>query len=382
MMCKRCILAEEIHGDVTLDEEGVCNYCNAYETIREPLNDRPTMEAQLRERLEEAKRRRIENGADYDCIVPVSGGKDSSYLILKLSRDFDVKLLAVTGKTVYSHPQALENVTNLCRQFGVDHQFVDGWEEGELKFARQLFIDIGTVCPACLGAFARIVMVGQRLRIPTVVMGDSRDQMFDGNPTLTAFGIRHGHLDNTMEYGDRDYWWAKTYSKIFEGLTHLAHDTLADDPESFEKVAAPYREVASLDIPDFIPFYFFMGHNEIEMVRELEEVGWKNLDEGLLGHPDCQFQLFSRNSVEQSRSMGVYIREGVLSKQDAVKELIRDLEANLARDEGKILADAAEVIGLGPADFKGCDWLEVKKPQQMALARQYLEMLRALPEAR
>ncbi|MEW6073141.1 MAG: hypothetical protein AB1726_11205 [Planctomycetota bacterium] len=381
MMCKRCILVPEIHGDVTLDADGVCNYCTAYELIREELNDRPAMEARLRERLEQAKRKRVENEAEYDCIVPVSGGKDSSYLILKLSRAFDVKLLAVSGFTEYTNPQARENVERVCRHFGVDCRFVRGWEAGELKFARQLFLDIGTVCPACLGVFARIVMVGQELRVPAVIMGDSRDQMFDGNPTLTALGIRKGHRDNTLEYGEREHWWANTYSKIFAALTRLAGQTLSGDRQACDAVTAPYRQVAAGSIPDFIPFYFFMGHNEIQMVRELEEVGWKNLDRGLLGHPDCRFQLFSRDPVGQSRSLGVYIREGVLSRQQAVKELIRDLDANVARDEEKLLEDAAKVVGLQRADLTGCAWLEVKKPQMKELARRFLAMLRAMPEA-
>ena len=381
MMCKRCTLAEEIHGDVTLDEEGICNYCNAYEDIREPLNDLPTMEAQLKARFEEAKRKRIETGGEYDVLVPVSGGKDSSYLLLALARDFELKVLAVTGTTMFSHPQAMTNVEHLCEKYGIDHQFVEGWEEAETKLARKLMFDMGSVCPACFGAFARIILVGQEKGVPAIVMGDSRDQMFDGSPTLTAAGIRKGHLDNTLEYGERDYWWVKTYSKIFEGLGGLVRQTLADDPESRDACIAPFEALLTYEIPDFIPFYFFKGHNELQMVKELEEAGWVNLDKGMLGHPDCVFQQFSRNPVEQSRSMGVYIREGVLDRKKAVRELIRDLTASLARDDEAILKIAAEPLGMAPNDFKGCEWLEVGKEEQKELARQYLKMLEVMPEA-
>ncbi len=92
--CKNCLIPEEVLG-VTLTS-GVCNFCIQELGRRDSDSDveeaaRQKREADLEQTLEECR-----GQAEYDCVVPLSGGKDSIYLLHRLKRDYGLKVLAFT----------------------------------------------------------------------------------------------------------------------------------------------------------------------------------------------------------------------------------------------------------------------------------------------
>ena len=90
--CSKCLLPNS-KPDLTFDEQGVCNACTNYE-------DRSHVDWSAREKefLDIVERYRSQNASTWDCIVPVSGGKDSTYQVLKLI-ELGVNPLCVTSTT-------------------------------------------------------------------------------------------------------------------------------------------------------------------------------------------------------------------------------------------------------------------------------------------
>ena len=80
LKCKRCLLPEAVPGS-KLDKDGICNFCREYENIDLSLEEsaRKKREEDLERALNDCKGK-----GEYDCLVPVSGGKDSIYLLYKL----------------------------------------------------------------------------------------------------------------------------------------------------------------------------------------------------------------------------------------------------------------------------------------------------------
>lgn len=76
-MCTRCVLPSGTPG-IEFDRNGICNYCNEYE----PMNVRG--EAKLREFLDAFQGK----GEEYDCLVCISGGRDSTYTLWKLVSEY------------------------------------------------------------------------------------------------------------------------------------------------------------------------------------------------------------------------------------------------------------------------------------------------------
>jgi hypothetical protein len=62
----------------------------------------------------------IHKKGKYDCIVPISGGRDSIYVLLKMVKDYHMKVLAVTYENPFTDPVAHENVDNAISILGVD----------------------------------------------------------------------------------------------------------------------------------------------------------------------------------------------------------------------------------------------------------------------
>ncbi|MDQ3002358.1 MAG: N-acetyl sugar amidotransferase [Fibrobacterota bacterium] len=102
--CNRCILPDTKPG-VKFDAEGVCSACRSVE-IKHKI-DWSARAAKLQEICDEVRGR---NGNGYDCVVPVSGGKDSMFQVYMMSQVFKLKTLAVV---IIPHVQTTEGILNL-----------------------------------------------------------------------------------------------------------------------------------------------------------------------------------------------------------------------------------------------------------------------------
>lgn len=107
--CTECILPEKT-PNISFDADGVCNYCRSYRGISYHGEDALLNILDLHR---DSSRR-------YDCIVNVSGGRDSSYTILKVSKDYGMRVLAVNYENPYTHPTASENITKIEEILKVD----------------------------------------------------------------------------------------------------------------------------------------------------------------------------------------------------------------------------------------------------------------------
>ena len=94
----------------------------------------------------------------YDCIVMLSGGRDSSYVLLKVVKDYGMKVLAVNYENPFTHPQAKKNITNAVTALGVDLVFIKDRNDRHIKtlganvqawFKNPSPAMIGMVCIAC-----------------------------------------------------------------------------------------------------------------------------------------------------------------------------------------------------------------------------------------
>jgi hypothetical protein len=107
--CSKCVLPE-CTPNIVFDEEGVCNYCKSYQKIQYKG------ESELLKILDSHRRKQ----SKYDCIVNISGGRDSAFTLLKLVKDYGMKTLAVNYENPFTDPQAITNIRNAVKALGVD----------------------------------------------------------------------------------------------------------------------------------------------------------------------------------------------------------------------------------------------------------------------
>jgi N-acetyl sugar amidotransferase len=104
--------------NIIFDEEGVCSGCRVVERRKDVNWDE--REEILEEILEEYQQKARDNGSSYDCIIPVSGGKDSHYQVHLISEKYDLNPLLVAYNHSFNTKIGLRNLRNIVDNFGCD----------------------------------------------------------------------------------------------------------------------------------------------------------------------------------------------------------------------------------------------------------------------
>jgi N-acetyl sugar amidotransferase len=164
--CSRCLIPET-HETIMFDEQGVCNICRQQEFKREAI-DWNAREQQLRTLIDSYRGR-----YSHDCIVPFSGGKDSTFTLYHLVKEYKVKPLVVQFDHGFLRPQTLENNVRTLKQLGVDFlSFRPNWNVVK-KLMLESLRRKGDFCWHChTGIFAYPMQTAVKLNIPLLIWGE------------------------------------------------------------------------------------------------------------------------------------------------------------------------------------------------------------------
>ena len=111
--CSRCCYPHNTHPPMSFDEEGVCSGCKSFENRQKQEVDWEAKKNELKQLLEEYKSQARKNNSSYDCIIPISGGKDSHYQAHLLTKVFKMRPLFVTYNHAYNTKLGIRNLTNI-----------------------------------------------------------------------------------------------------------------------------------------------------------------------------------------------------------------------------------------------------------------------------
>lgn len=168
--CKKCILPES-HETVQFDEEGVCNICRQAEVKHESIDwdERKKMLLDLVDKYR--------NQGQYDCIIPFSGGKDSTFQLWYVVEQLKLRPLVVRFNHWGYRPLVQENNTRTFKKLGVDVlEFTANW-----KVVKKLMLEslkrTGDFCWHChTGVFAHTMQIAVKYKIPLVIWGESSSE--------------------------------------------------------------------------------------------------------------------------------------------------------------------------------------------------------------
>jgi len=109
LVCKKCVLDSDIPGIQINEDTGLCHFCETYT----PLTSQEKNEYLVR--IEELFKQYGGKG-NYDVIYALSGGKDSSYTLYKLKKDYPfLKILAVQFDNGFTSENAIKNAKKMCK---------------------------------------------------------------------------------------------------------------------------------------------------------------------------------------------------------------------------------------------------------------------------
>ena len=164
--CTKCMIPET-HETILFDEQGTCNICRQHEFKKEKI-DWVAKEKQLIELIDQYRGK-----FDYDCIIPFSGGKDSTFTLYTLVKKYGVKPLVVSYDHHFFRPKTVRNVDRTMRILGVDFfKFRTDWSIVK-KTMKESFIRKGDFCWHChAGVFVYPMQVAVKFNIPLIFWGE------------------------------------------------------------------------------------------------------------------------------------------------------------------------------------------------------------------
>ncbi len=178
--CTKCMLPDT-KPDLYLDDEGVCSACRYFEQRVEIDWDQRS--AQLHEVLD---RYRSKDRSNYDCIVPVSGGKDSTWQVLTV-RELGMNPLCVSATTCDLSELGRKNMDNI-KQLGVDCVEYSTNPLVRAKLNRIGLAQVGDISwPEHVSIFTVPVRIAVKFRVPLIIWGENPQSEY-GGPAVNAEG--------------------------------------------------------------------------------------------------------------------------------------------------------------------------------------------------
>ena len=166
--CTRCLMPETAES-IIYDEYGICRACNSSE-IKMTINWKERQN-ELKKILDSAKK---ESGENYDCVIPISGGKDSIFQLHVIKNIYKLQPLAVTFNHNWLSKIGFYNLMNALEKIEVDHIMYTPNRNLINRLAKKSIFAIGDSCWHChsgIGSFA--LQIAQKFKIKLLIWGES-----------------------------------------------------------------------------------------------------------------------------------------------------------------------------------------------------------------
>ncbi len=329
--CKRCVYPMAT-VNLHVDDDGICSSCHTANRFNSLTDE---FWAKRKQKFEQIINEHITgNASNYDCLIPVSGGKDSYYQAHIIASEYGLKPLLMTYHGNNYLPEGDYNRDRMRHVFNADHLVWGPSVEVLKKLNRLGFKKMGDMnWQNHCGIFTSPIAVAVKFNIPLIIWGEVAwdiSGMFEPED-FVEFSARVRH-----EHGLRGYEW---------------HDFLGDpfDPISEkDMIWAKYpsdEEILSVGVRGIYIGNFFKWdpNNHVKKMKEL--YGWKQADQPF----ERTYRLFS--NLDDRYENGVHdllkfvkfgygrcsdhvskdIRAGYLSRQEGIN-LVRKYDHVVSSD--------------------------------------------------
>ncbi len=301
-VCKRCVMDSSV-PDIWFDDDGECKYCKIHDEMesRHPLKDGAEILSHIIEKIKIAGK-----GKKYDCVCGLSGGRDSSYSLLKIV-DYGLRPLVVSIDNGWGTKIAEENIENACRALKVDCIKIKfDWEEYK-DLQRSFFYaetpDVDS--PSDLAIYAQLYQTAKENHIKYVINGHSFR-------TEGSSPIGWSYFDPLYIQNVQNRYGHIKYKDIKSIATMTPFDLVK------RTFISKIREVRILEYLDY-------RKPEVDAILK-ERIGWKDYGghhhENKFTHFIQSYYLPQKFNIDKRKTeLSAQIRSGHITREEAVKIL-------------------------------------------------------------
>ncbi len=351
--CKRCLYPSNAKPTIIFDEEGICSGCRYHENRANLEIDWEEREEIFQQIIDEAKKLKKIRGNSHDCIIPVSGGKDSHYQVWLLKEKYGLNPLLVTFNHGFNSSSGLRNLENLIEKSGCDAVRYTAGLDSVQKVSKFMLEEVGDLTwhyHAGIRTFPFQIAV--KYNIPLVVWGEHGFAELTGIVSLEDF-VEHTRWTR-KEHDMRGYEPEDIIGKNNISSNDIAPYVYPTD-EEIEK-----SEVRGIYLSNFINWDAKAQSEKMIKTWNFSPVSYKR---------DRTFNLYSKieDHANDVHDYLKYLKFGYGRTTDDASMEIR--HGRMSREQGMALVkeyDAQE-----PSSLESyCDFLNIKKEKFYSLVEE------------
>ena len=334
-ICTRCVNDRTVKG-ITFDKNGLCSHCSCYDKYKHRLTDYDNLEKLFLKKIS------VEGNFDYNAAVGFSGGKDSTYVLYKLVKEYGLKVKAYTLDNGFLTLEARSKIDRLVREIGVEHEYVECDTDLLKRTYRYIVSKYLSPCIACsfLG-YAVMINYASKINAAVGIHGRSSYQMLrglsDSSEDVFRPFIDAGLCEDQINFDE-------LYGEIIGKIDRLVDKKLADDIKNkllIDTKTKGYR--------DFIAYFLYHPYNHGEIIEFLEKhTSWTVESEA--EHFDCSIHngaLYLKNMIARRSHLmpeySVMINQGIISRSEATKQMQQTVDRDIAEKELQALCRFADI---------------------------------------
>lgn len=353
--CTKCVMPDT-KPDLLLDEEGVCNACRSFEK-REVVD----WDIRREELMRVLEKYRSKNGSNWDCIIPVSGGKDSTYQTIRMLQ-LGMNPLCVTATTCHLSEIGRHNIDNI-KNLGVDYVELSPNPLIRRKLNRIGLLQVGDISwPEHVGIFTIPVSIAMQFGVPLIIWGENPQHEYGGPAAASE--------NNVL---------TRRWLEEFGGLLGLRVSDMIGIEGIEERHLVPYtyptdEELKRVGVTGVFLGYYLPwdgytnaliaqanGFSTLNNTVEGSVVNYENLDNHQTGIHDY-FKFLKFGFGRATDIICLHVRRGRISREDGIN-LVRRHDGKFPWTYlGKPIDEILEPLDLPVDEFiKVCDRFTNKK---------------------
>lgn len=302
--CSRCIM-DETAIEISFDDNGVCNFCHNYDNVLvNEIFSNKGGEEKIEKLISEIKEKG--KNSDYDCLIGLSGGVDSSYVAYLVRKKYGLRVYAVHLDNGWNTELAVANVEQIVKRLDIDLQtYVLDWKEFrdiQLSFIKSSISNIEI--PTDHAIWALLIKTAGKMKIPYIIAGNNV--------------VTESIMPESWLYGSKD-------SKLIKSIH-----------KKFGKVKMKsFPSLSTLDYVDYllfrgirwVPILNYVNYNKAEAKQLLmNELGWRDYGgkhyESIFTRFFHAYYLPEKFGYDLRKSyLSALVCSGQITREEALKEI-------------------------------------------------------------
>lgn len=331
--CSISVMDNIADPNITFDEKGICNYYYEYnELAKQNLFKGNDGETRLKELIE--KIREEGKGKEYDCVTGISGGVDSSYLVL-MAKKWGLRPLIVHFDNGWNSEIAVSNINNIIKNTGFDlYTIVVDWEEFrdlQMAYIKASVVDIEVPTDHAIGGTLQNLAAKYNVKY-----------VLSGNNIVTE-----AILPPSWVYNKADYVNLMNIHKKYGTIPFKTYPLFGFKAQYVQGLSKGIQTVKPLN---YIDYNKAVAKQTITKELEWRDYGGKHYESVFTKFYQAHILPYKFHIDKRKPHLSTLIFSGQISKEEALKELEMPLY------DPKELATEKEYVikkfGLTAAEFE------------------------------